>query len=122
MVKLKMKLLEGEEIGIVEEVVFEMIIGLKIMSIKGKYLEIEKMEIKKVMEEIKENVKVEGENIGIVIKIIKKENLLYEQEMIIIIIEKCVVEMMKRQRLGLGMIEISENEEGEDEMEIKKKL
>lgn len=122
MVKLKMKLLEGEEIGIVEEVVFEMIIGLKIMSIKGKYLEIEKMEIKKVMEEIKENVKVEGENIGIVIKIIKKENLLYEQEMIIIIIEKCVVEMMKRQRLGLGMIEISENEEGEDEMGIKKKL
>ena len=102
----------GLVFGVVLAVVFAFLLGLPVLRLKGHYFAIATLALAQVMIAIVSNVKLAGQNVGLVLPPLNNDRLFYELALGLLVLATASVFWLTRSRFGFGLIAIRENEEG----------
>lgn len=112
MVQWEMPFAFGMAFGVVLAVVFAVLLGLPVLRLRGHYFAIATLALAEVMIAIVSNVKLAGQNIGLVLPPLNNDRLFYELSLALLVVTTLTIFWMTRSRFGFGLIAIRENEEG----------
>jgi branched-chain amino acid transport system permease protein len=102
----------GLVFGVVLAVAFAFLLGLPVLRLKGHYFAIATLALAQVMIAIVSNVKLAGQNVGLVLPPLNNDRLFYELALGLLVLATASVFWLTRSRFGFGLIAIRENEEG----------
>ena len=102
----------GLVFGVVLAVAFAFLLGLPVLRLKGHYFAIATLALAQVMIAIVSNVKLAGQNVGLVLPPLNNDRLFYELSLGLLVLATASVFWLTRSRFGFGLIAIRENEEG----------
>jgi branched-chain amino acid transport system permease protein len=102
----------GLAFGVVLGVVFACSLGVAVLRLKGHYFAIATLALAQVMAAIVSNVKIAGENVGLVLPPLANDRLFYELALVLLVAVTLTIYWLTRSRFGFGLIAIRENEEG----------
>lgn len=102
----------GLGFGVVLSIAFAVLLGLPVLRLKGHYFAIATLALAQVMTAIVSNVKLAGQNIGLVLPPLNNDPLFYELSLGLLVIATLTIYWLTRSRFGFGLIAIRENEEG----------
>ncbi|MBU6504171.1 MAG: branched-chain amino acid ABC transporter permease [Betaproteobacteria bacterium] len=101
----------GLGLGLLLAVVFALAIGLPVLRLKGHYFAIATLGLAEVVTAIVSNVPIAGQNVGLVLPLLKSDVLFYELSLGLLLVATLVVFWLSRSRFGLALIAIRESEE-----------
>ena len=101
----------GLGLGLLLAVFFALAIGLPVLRLKGHYFAIATLGLAEVVTAIVSNVPIAGQNVGLVLPLLKSDVLFYELSLGLLLAATLAVFWLSRSRFGLGLIAIRENEE-----------
>jgi branched-chain amino acid transport system permease protein len=101
----------GMLLGLGLGVAFAFVLGVPVLRLKGHYFAIATLALAQVMTAIISNVAIAGQNIGLVLPLLKSETLFYELALALVVLATATVWWLSRSRFGFGLIAIRENEE-----------
>jgi len=102
----------GLAFGVLLSVVFAILLGLPVLRLKGHYFAIATLALAQVMAAIVSNVKLAGQNIGLVLPPLNNDMLFYELALALLVAVTLTIWWLSRSKFGFGLIAIRENEEG----------
>lgn len=102
----------GLALGVLLAVVFACSLGVAVLRLKGHYFAIATLALAQVMTAIVSNVKIAGQNVGLVLPPLNNDRLFYELALALLIVATSTIWWITRSRFGFGLIAIRENEEG----------
>ncbi len=102
----------GLVFGVVLAAAFAVLLGIPVLRLKGHYFAIATLALSEVMTAIVSNVRLAGENIGLVLPPLNDAPLFYELALGLLTITTLTIWLLTRSRFGFGLIAIRENEEG----------
>jgi branched-chain amino acid transport system permease protein len=102
----------GLAFGVVLSVVFAILLGLPVLRLRGHYFAIATLALAQVMAAIVSNVKLAGQNIGLVLPPLNNDMLFYELALALLVAVTLTIWWLSRSKFGFGLIAIRENEEG----------
>jgi branched-chain amino acid transport system permease protein len=112
MVQWELPFAVGLAFGVVLSVAFAILLGIPVLRLKGHYFAIATLALAQVMTAIVSNVKIAGQNIGLVLPPLNNDLLFYELALGLLVVATLTVYWLSRSRFGFGLIAIRENEEG----------
>ena len=112
MVQWELPFAVGLAFGVVLSVAFAILLGIPVLRLKGHYFAIATLALAQVMTAIVSNVKLAGQNIGLVLPPLNNDLLFYELALGLLVVATLTVYWLSRSRFGFGLIAIRENEEG----------
>jgi branched-chain amino acid transport system permease protein len=98
--------------GALLAIVFAVVLGLPVLRLKGHYFAIATLALSQVVTAIVSNVRVAGQNIGLVLPPLNNDPLFYELSLGLLVIATLTIWLLSRSRFGFGLIAIRENEQG----------
>ena len=102
----------GLVFGVVLAAVFAVLLGVPVLRLRGHYFAIATLALAQVMTAIVSNVKLAGQNIGLVLPPLNNDPLFYELSLGLLVLATLTIYWLTRSRFGFGLIAIRENEEG----------
>lgn len=102
----------GLAFGVLLAVVFACSLGAAVLRLKGHYFAIATLALAQVMTAVVSNVKIAGQNVGLVLPPLNNDRLFYELALALLIVATTSIWWITRSRFGFGLIAIRENEEG----------
>ncbi|MDB5990401.1 MAG: amino acid/amide transporter rane protein 2, family [Herbaspirillum sp.] len=102
----------GMVFGVLLAIVFAVLLGIPVLRLKGHYFAIATLALSQVMTAIVSNVRLAGQNIGLVLPPLNNDPLFYELSLGLLVIATLTIFWLTRSRFGFGLIAIRENEEG----------
>ena len=102
----------GLVFGVALAVVFAVLLGMPVLRLRGHYFAIATLALAQVMTAIVSNVKLAGQNIGLVLPPLNNDPLFYELSLGLLVLATLTIFWLTRSRFGFGLIAIRENEEG----------
>lgn len=102
----------GLAFGVVLGIVFACSLGVAVLRLKGHYFAIATLALAQVMTAIVSNVKLAGQNVGLVLPPLNNDRLFYELALCLLVAATLTIYWLTRSRFGFGLIAIRENEEG----------
>jgi branched-chain amino acid transport system permease protein len=102
----------GLACGVVLAAAFAVLLGIPVLRLKGHYFAIATLALSEVMTAIVSNVRLAGENIGLVLPPLNDAPLFYESSLGLLTLTTLTIWLLTRSRFGFGLIAIRENEEG----------
>jgi branched-chain amino acid transport system permease protein len=112
----------GLAFGVVLSVLFAILLGLPVLRLKGHYFAIATLALAQVMAAIVSNVKLAGQNIGLVLPPLNNDMLFYESALALLVAVTLTIWWLSRSKFGFGLIAIRENEEGAKVMGVNTTL
>jgi branched-chain amino acid transport system permease protein len=112
MVQWELPFAVGLAFGVVLSVAFAILLGIPVLRLKGHYFAIATLALAQVMTAIVSNVKIAGQNIGLVLPPLNNDLLFYELALGLLVVATLTIYWLSRSRFGFGLIAIRENEEG----------
>ncbi len=112
MVQWELPFVVGLLFGVVLSVVFAVLLGIPVLRLRGHYFAIATLALAQVMTAIVSNVKLAGQNIGLVLPPLNNDFLFYESSLGLLAVATLTIFWLSRSRFGFGLIAIRENEEG----------
>lgn len=112
MVQWELPFAVGLAFGVVLSVAFAVLLGIPVLRLKGHYFAIATLALAQVMTAIVSNVKIAGQNIGLVLPPLNNDLLFYELALGLLVVATLTIYWLSRSRFGFGLIAIRENEEG----------
>lgn len=112
----------GLAFGVVLSVVFAVLLGIPVLRLKGHYFAIATLALAQVMAAIVSNVKLAGQNIGLVLPPLNNDMLFYESALGLLVAVTLTIWWLSRSKFGFGLIAIRENEEGAKVMGVNTTL
>lgn len=112
MVQWELPFAVGLAFGVVLSVAFAILLGIPVLRLKGHYFAIATLALAQVMTAIVSNVKLAGQNIGLVLPPLNNDLLFYELALGLLVVATLTIYWLSRSRFGFGLIAIRENEEG----------
>jgi branched-chain amino acid transport system permease protein len=112
MVQWELPFAVGLVFGVVLSVVFAVLLGIPVLRLRGHYFAIATLALALVMAAIVSNVKLAGQNIGLVLPPLNNDVLFYESALGLLVVATLTIFWLSRSRFGFGLIAIRENEEG----------
>ncbi len=112
----------GLAFGVLLSVVFAILLGLPVLRLKGHYFAIATLALAQVMAAIVSNVKLAGQNIGLVLPPLNNDMLFYELALALLVAVTLTIWWLSRSKFGFGLIAIRENEEGAKVMGVNTTL
>jgi branched-chain amino acid transport system permease protein len=112
----------GMLLGLALGVAFALALGVPVLRLKGHYFAIATLGLAQVMTAIVSNIGIAGQNIGLVLPLLKSEWLFYELALGLMALATLTVYWLSRSRFGFGLIAIRENEEGAKVMGVNTTL
>jgi len=112
----------GLAFGVLLSVVFAILLGLPVLRLKGHYFAIATLALAQVMAAIVSNVKLAGQNIGLVLPPLNNDMLFYEAALALLVAVTLTIWWLSRSKFGFGLIAIRENEEGAKVMGVNTTL
>lgn len=101
---------------------FAFALGVPVLRLKGHYFAIATLGLAQVMTAIVSNIGIAGQNIGLVLPLLKSEVLFYELALALLVLATLTVYWISRSRFGFGLIAIREDEEGAKVMGVNTTL
>lgn len=101
----------GMLLGLAMAVGFAFALGVPVLRLKGHYFAIATLGLAQVMTAIISNVPIAGQNVGLVLPLLKSEVLFYELALGLLVLATLTIFWLSRSRFGFGLIAIRENEE-----------
>ena len=101
----------GLFLGLAMAVTFAFVLGVPVLRLKGHYFAIATLGLAQVMTAIISNVPIAGQNVGLVLPLLKSEVLFYELALGLLVLATLTIFWLSRSRFGMGLIAIRENEE-----------
>ena len=101
----------GLLLGLAMAVTFAFVLGVPVLRLKGHYFAIATLGLAQVMTAIISNVPIAGQNVGLVLPLLKSEVLFYELALGLLVLATLTIFWLSRSRFGMGLIAIRENEE-----------
>jgi branched-chain amino acid transport system permease protein len=98
--------------GVILAVIFAILLGIPVLRLRGHYFAIATLALAQVMAAIVSNVKLAGQNVGLVLPPLNNDRLFYELSLGLLVIATLTIFWLTRSRFGFGLIAIRENEEG----------
>jgi branched-chain amino acid transport system permease protein len=102
----------GMVFGVLLAIVFAVLLGIPVLRLRGHYFAIATLALSQVMTAIVSNVRLAGQNIGLVLPPLNNDPLFYELSLGLLVIATLTIFWLTRSRFGFGLIAIRENEEG----------
>ena len=102
----------GLAFGVALGLAFAASLGVAVLRLKGHYFAIATLALAQVMTAIVSNVKIAGQNIGLVLPPLNDDRLFYELALALLAVATASIWWIARNRFGFGLIAIRENEEG----------
>ncbi|GAA3855043.1 branched-chain amino acid ABC transporter permease [[Pseudomonas] carboxydohydrogena] len=102
----------GLAFGVLLSVAFAILLGLPVLRLRGHYFAIATLALAQVMAAIVSNVKLAGQNIGLVLPPLNNDMLFYESALALLVAATLTIWWLSRSKFGFGLIAIRENEEG----------
>ena len=102
----------GLAFGVLLSIVFAFLLGLPVLRLRGHYFAIATLALAQVMAAIVSNVKLAGQNIGLVLPPLNNDMLFYESALALLVAATVTIWWLSRSKFGFGLIAIRENEEG----------
>lgn len=102
----------GLAFGAALALAFAILLGIPVLRLKGHYFAIATLALALAMTAIVSNIKIAGENIGLVLPPLNNDLLFYELSLALLVISTGIIFWLTRSRFGFGLIAIRENEEG----------
>jgi branched-chain amino acid transport system permease protein len=102
----------GLMFGVALAAVFAVLLGVPVLRLRGHYFAIATLALAQVMTAIVSNVKLAGQNIGLVLPPLNNDPLFYELSLGLLVLATLTIYWLTRSRFGFGLIAIRENEEG----------
>jgi len=102
----------GLAFGVLLSIVFAILLGIPVLRLKGHYFAIATLALAQVMAAIVSNVKLAGQNIGLVLPPLNNDMLFYELALALLVAVTLTIWWLSRSKFGFGLIAIRENEEG----------
>jgi len=102
----------GLAFGVLLSIVFAILLGIQVLRLKGHYFAIATLALAQVMAAIVSNVKLAGQNIGLVLPPLNNDMLFYELALALLVAVTLTIWWLSRSKFGFGLIAIRENEEG----------
>jgi len=102
----------GLVFGVVLSVAFAILLGIPVLRLRGHYFAIATLALAQVMAAIVSNVKLAGQNIGLVLPPLNNDMLFYESALGLLVAVTLTIWWLSRSKFGFGLIAIRENEEG----------
>ncbi len=102
----------GLALGAALAVAFAVLLGMPVLRLRGHYFAIATLALAQVMTAIVSNVKLAGQNIGLVLPPLNNDPLFYELALGLLVLATLTIAWLTRSRFGFGLIAIRENEEG----------
>lgn len=112
MVQWELPFAVGLVFGVVLSVVFAVMLGMPVLRLRGHYFAIATLALALVMAAIVSNVRLAGQNIGLVLPPLNNDVLFYESALGLLVVATLTIFWLSRSRFGFGLIAIRENEEG----------
>lgn len=112
MVQWELPFAAGLVFGVVLSVIFAVLLGIPVLRLRGHYFAIATLALAQVMTAIVSNVKLAGQNIGLVLPPLNNDLLFYESALALLVAVTLTIWWLSRSRFGFGLIAIRENEEG----------
>jgi branched-chain amino acid transport system permease protein len=112
MVQWQLPFAVGLAFGVLLGLIFACSLGVAVLRLKGHYFAIATLALAQVMTAIVANVKIAGENIGLVLPPLNNDRLFYELALVLLVAATATIYWLTRSRFGFGLIAIRENEEG----------
>jgi branched-chain amino acid transport system permease protein len=112
MVQWELPFAAGLVFGVVLSVIFAVLLGIPVLRLRGHYFAIATLALAQVMTAIVSNVKLAGQNIGLVLPPLNNDMLFYESSLALLVAVTLTIWWLSRSRFGFGLIAIRENEEG----------
>jgi branched-chain amino acid transport system permease protein len=103
-------------------VVFAVLLGIPVLRLRGHYFAIATLALGQVMAAIVSNVKIAGQNVGLVLPPLNNDFLFYELSLGLLAVTTLTVFWLTQSRFGFGLIAIRENEEGAEVMGVNTTL
>ena len=102
----------GLMFGVALAAVFAVLLGVPVLRLRGHYFAIATLALAQVMTAIVSNVKLAGQNIGLVLPPLNNDPLFYELSLGLLVLATLTIYWLTRSRFGFGLVAIRENEEG----------
>jgi branched-chain amino acid transport system permease protein len=102
----------GLAFGVLLSIVFAVLLGIPVLRLRGHYFAIATLALAQVMAAIVSNVKLAGQNIGLVLPPLNNDVLFYESALGLLVTATLTIWWLSRSKFGFGLIAIRENEEG----------
>jgi branched-chain amino acid transport system permease protein len=102
----------GLAFGVLLSIVFAVLLGIPVLRLRGHYFAIATLALAQVMAAIVSNVKLAGQNIGLVLPPLNNDMLFYELALALLVTATLTIWWLSRSKFGFGLIAIRENEEG----------
>ena len=102
----------GLAFGVLLSIVFAVLLGIPVLRLRGHYFAIATLALAQVMAAIVSNVKLAGQNIGLVLPPLNNDMLFYELALALLVTATVTIWWLSRSKFGFGLIAIRENEEG----------
>ena len=102
----------GLALGVVLALAFAVLLGLPVLRLRGHYFAIATLALAQVMTAIVSNIKLAGQNIGLVLPPLNNDPMFYELALGLLVLATLTIAALTRSRFGFGLIAIRENEEG----------
>ncbi len=112
MVQWELPFVFGLLFGVMLSVLFAILLGIPVLRLRGHYFAIATLALAQVMTAIVSNVKLAGQNIGLVLPPLNNDLLFYESALGLLVVATLTIFWLSRSRFGFGLIAIRENEEG----------
>lgn len=102
----------GLALGVALAMAFAVLLGLPVLRLRGHYFAIATLALAQVMTAIVSNIKLAGQNIGLVLPPLNNDPMFYELALGLLVLATLTIAGLTRSRFGFGLIAIRENEEG----------
>lgn len=112
MVQWELPFAAGLALGVALAVAFAVLLGVPVLRLRGHYFAIATLALAQVMTAIVSNIKLAGQNIGLVLPPLNNDPLFYELALGLLVLATLTVAWLTRSKFGFGLIAIRENEEG----------
>jgi branched-chain amino acid transport system permease protein len=112
----------GLAFGVLLAIIFAFLLGLPVLRLKGHYFAIATLALAQVMAAIVSNVKLAGQNIGLVLPPLNNDLMFYESALALLVAVTLTIWWLSRSKFGFGLIAIRENEEGAKVMGVNTTL
>ncbi|MFC5475614.1 branched-chain amino acid ABC transporter permease [Paraherbaspirillum soli] len=111
MVQWRLPFAVGLFFGVALALLFALVLGLPVLRLKGHYFAIATLVLSQVMTAIVSNLRLAGQNIGLVLPPLNNDPLFYELALALLASATLTIFWLTRSRFGFGLIAIRENEE-----------
>ncbi len=108
----------GLVVGAVLAIVCALVLGIPILRLRGPYFAIATLGLSATMGAVFANLPIAGANIGLILPLTRADAMFYELSLGLLVVCTGVVAWMSRNRLGMALIAIREDEDAADAMGV----